>query len=188
MQVSNKNKIRVLRQLDALTSNHKCALSDTLLSQIKQDDFEAANKILQYGFDARQVVMNYDHIKALKNFGFNDFKIDENGWIPHPEWLNVEYVEFLGWSNSFEIGQGPNGLWTYGVNASNNTSGFGCGLNEYIEPLTKDAAVKEAITGIVKWHERQISQDYKEEAAKNTSRKVLAIIKKYQQPKQAVLF
>jgi len=187
MQVTIKNKERVLNQFDFLKNRDEDSICNLLIVKIQNGDFEFANKILQYGFDARQVVMNYEHIQALKKFGFSDFTLGEFGWIPHPDWLNVETVEF-GDRNYFEIGQGPNGKWTYGCNASNNTSGYGCGLNEYIDPMTKDAAIKEAISELKQWHEKQVSQEWKEEAAKNTSRRILAKIKEYQKPKQAVLF
>lgn len=188
MTVTSKNKDRVLKQFDFLKSTSEQVVSDIIHTAIINNNFEKANEILKYGWEVRQSIMNLKHIEACKQFGFIELTNDEFGWIERPKWHNIEKIEFLGWNNSFEIGQGLNGTWTYGYSASHKIGGEYCGLNEFNTPLSKADALKAAISEIEKFHHSAIDDTHLEEASKNVSRKVLRIIKEYQQPKQLQLF
>jgi hypothetical protein len=66
-------------------------------------------------------------------FGFTGRALNEHGWLEHPQFANVEHIEFIdrkGWAahNYVTIGRGANGKWSYGANYSTGNGGGGYGL------------------------------------------------------------
>jgi hypothetical protein len=113
------------------------------------------------GDKPRNIFINRERYdRGFKKYGFAEKKLDENGWLVSPEFLDCETIAFpvkanvVGW-NSITTGRGPNNKWTYGMNTAASTSGSGCRLSVFGRPhATRNLSLKAALEAFIAWHKQ----------------------------------
>lgn len=123
-------------------------------------------------------------------FGFEEIVINDCGWLEQPKWNNFEEIAFRlpkdnSYCNHIEIGQSPNGMWTFGYGATASTWGASSGLSIFNDAYeSKELAMLEASKVL----EKRLNQNLYTRSTLNSGPKkkseyvvkVLALVKTFQ--------
>lgn len=134
MDYKNLSKYEKLAEMQKVrfcrTERHEAAV---YLNAVRTDNRQIIDDYESFGERPYKFLLNKRSYDQGLKFGFTSKRLDENGWLERPEFLEQERIEFIdrkGWAahNYVTIGKGLNGNWTYGASYSTGGAGGGYGL------------------------------------------------------------
>lgn len=138
--------------LEHFVTEKEVKIVNEILESIKAKDERKLKWFNQFGSSIHHIIRNVNHYRHAVEFGFDTIKINEYGWLEHPEFLEKEKLEFGGSPDTYNhsevrIGKGINGIWTYSLSYSFGTAG-GSGALSVFDPkyVSRDAATEAGVT------------------------------------------
>jgi hypothetical protein len=150
----NEEKIK---ELLAYTANGipkaEKAIAERYYNALKANDEETIREFEAFGPTMRHRLDNMNAFQHQQRFGFYHTELDEYNWLKKPKFI-IERVTFKANANDnhpsyIELGEGSNGLWTYGIGFNYGNGGHYSGVSIFgdlfrTRQLAYDAALAKA--------------------------------------------